>query len=126
MAYPTPHLAERYFLDHPLACTSLLEDYPLYGHADETEECVEVARDYEPTGKDGGEEEEAEGWGLNNDKRDKPEEAEKEDSENECDRALVVDEDGSDNSSSLVDSSEEEANVLIAKYTPHDVAPSLV
>ncbi|KZT24202.1 hypothetical protein NEOLEDRAFT_1179453 [Neolentinus lepideus HHB14362 ss-1] len=37
-AYPTLHLAERYFLDHPSACASPLEDYPVYGRAGETEE----------------------------------------------------------------------------------------
>ncbi|KZT25355.1 hypothetical protein NEOLEDRAFT_1178461 [Neolentinus lepideus HHB14362 ss-1] len=130
-AYPTLHLAERYFLDHPSACASPLEDYPVYAH------------DHEPAGEDGGEdfgercveEETEEGWGLNDDERDsvestnrgsygKPEDAEREDSGDECNRALEVDGDESDNSSSSVDSSEEEANALIAKYAPPPVVPS--
>ncbi|KZT18026.1 hypothetical protein NEOLEDRAFT_1184647 [Neolentinus lepideus HHB14362 ss-1] len=165
-AYPTLHLAERYFLDHPSVCASPLEDYPLYGCTDEMEGCAEAGRDHEPTGRDGGEdfgewrkeeEEESEGWGLNDDEREyvhslarlgptdsirrprsssaessdcgsysEPEDAEREDSENECDRALVVDEEEGDDSSSSVDSSEEEANALIDKYAPHDVALSLL
>ncbi|KZT23159.1 hypothetical protein NEOLEDRAFT_1180370 [Neolentinus lepideus HHB14362 ss-1] len=138
-AYPTLHLAERYFLDHPSACASPLEDYPVYGRADETEEHSEAACDHEPAGEDGREdfgkwceEEEAEeeGWGLNDDERDsaestdrgscgEPEDAEREDSGDECDRALVVDEDESDDSSSSVDLSEEEANALIANVCAH-------
>ncbi|KZT19885.1 hypothetical protein NEOLEDRAFT_1182988 [Neolentinus lepideus HHB14362 ss-1] len=145
-AYPTLHLAERYFLDHPSACTSPLEDYPVYGRAGETEERAEAARDHEPTGEDSGEdfgewcdEEETEGeeGGLNDDERDsaestdrgsygEPEDAEREDSGDECDRALEVDEDESDDSSSSVDSSEEEANSLIAKYAPPPVVPSVL
>ncbi|KZT22553.1 hypothetical protein NEOLEDRAFT_1180795 [Neolentinus lepideus HHB14362 ss-1] len=137
-AYPMLHLAERYFLDHPLACASLLEDYPVYGCAGKTEERTEAVRDHEPAGEDGGEdfgercmeeETEEEGWGLNDDERDsaestdrgsygEPEDAEREDSGDECDRALEVDEDESD------DSSEEEANALIAKYAPPPVVPS--
>ncbi|KZT18865.1 hypothetical protein NEOLEDRAFT_1183926 [Neolentinus lepideus HHB14362 ss-1] len=164
-AYPMLHLAERYFLDHPSACASPLEDYPVYGRAGETEECAEAARDHEPAGEDGGddfgewcEEEEAEeeGWGLNDDEREyvrslarlgptdairrprsssvestdrgsygEPEDAEREDSGDECDRALEVDEDDSDDSSS-VDLSEEEANALIAKYAPPPVVPSIL
>ncbi|KZT23160.1 hypothetical protein NEOLEDRAFT_1180371 [Neolentinus lepideus HHB14362 ss-1] len=78
-AYPTLHLAERYFLDHPSACASPLEDYPVYGRAGETEERAEAARDHEPADEDGGddfgewceeEETEEEGWGLNDDERD--------------------------------------------------------
>ncbi|KZT15423.1 hypothetical protein NEOLEDRAFT_1184887 [Neolentinus lepideus HHB14362 ss-1] len=161
MAYPTLHLAERYFLDHPSACASLLEDYPVYGRVGETEECAEAARDHEPADEDGGddfgewceeEETEEEGWGLNDDEHEyvrslarlgpadairrprsssaestdrgsygEPEDAEREDSGDECDRALVVDEDESDNSSSS-----EEANVLIAKYAPPPVVPSVL
>ncbi|KZT28412.1 hypothetical protein NEOLEDRAFT_1175732 [Neolentinus lepideus HHB14362 ss-1] len=142
-AYPTLHLAERYFLDHPSACASPLEDYPVYGRAGETEERTEAARDHEPAGEDGGEDfgercveekTEEEGWGLNDDERDsaestdhgsygEPEDAEREDSGDECDRALEVDEDESDDSSEE-DSSEEEANALIAKYAPPPVVPS--
>ncbi|KZT20053.1 hypothetical protein NEOLEDRAFT_1182880 [Neolentinus lepideus HHB14362 ss-1] len=110
---------------------------PPLGHA-------EAARDHEPTGKDGREdfgewreEEEEEGWGLNDNECNsaessdhgsysEPEDAEWEDSENECDRALVVDEEEGNDSSLSVDSLEEEANALIAQYAPHDVAPSLV
>ncbi|KZT28321.1 hypothetical protein NEOLEDRAFT_1176056 [Neolentinus lepideus HHB14362 ss-1] len=123
-----------------------LEDYLVYGHTSETEERSEAARDHEPTGEDGGEdfgkwceEEEAEeeGWGLNDDECDsaestdrgsygEPEDAEWEDSGDECDCALVVDEDESDDSSSLVDLSEEEANALIAKYVPSPVVPSML
>ncbi|KZT20610.1 hypothetical protein NEOLEDRAFT_1182346 [Neolentinus lepideus HHB14362 ss-1] len=143
-AYPTLHLAERYFLDHPSACASPLKDYPVYGRTGETEECAEATRDHVPAGEDGGddfgercdeEETEEEGWGLNDDERDsaestdrgsygEPEDAEREDSGDECDRALEVDEDDSDDSSS-VDSSEE-ANVLIAKYAPPPVVPSIL
>ncbi|KZT21239.1 hypothetical protein NEOLEDRAFT_1181865 [Neolentinus lepideus HHB14362 ss-1] len=143
MAYLMLHLAEHYFLDHPSACASPLKDYPVYGCAGETEERSE-ARDHEPTGEDGGEdfgewckEEEAEeeGWGLNDDKRNaestdrssygEPEDAEREDSGDECDRTLEVDEDESDDSSSSVDSSEE-ANALIAKYAPPPVVPPIL
>ncbi|KZT18875.1 hypothetical protein NEOLEDRAFT_1183891 [Neolentinus lepideus HHB14362 ss-1] len=133
-AYPTLHLAECYFLDHPLACASPLEDYPVYSRAGETEERTEAAHDHEPAGEDGGEdfgewcdeeETEEEEGGLNDDERDsvestdrgsygEPEDAEREDSRDECDRALEVDEDESDDSSSSVDLSEEEANALIA------------
>ncbi|KZT17980.1 hypothetical protein NEOLEDRAFT_1184722 [Neolentinus lepideus HHB14362 ss-1] len=143
-AYPTLHLAERYFLDHPSACASPLEDYPAYDHAGETEERAEAVRNHEPAGEDSGddlgkrceeEETEEEGWGLNDDEHDstestdcgsysEPEDAEREDSGDECDHALVVDEDESDDSSSLEDSSEEEANALIAKYAPPPVVPS--
>ncbi|KZT23488.1 hypothetical protein NEOLEDRAFT_1180133 [Neolentinus lepideus HHB14362 ss-1] len=121
-AYPTLHLAERYFLDHPSVCASPLEDYPVYGHARETEECTEAARDHEPAGEDSGEdfgercveeETEEEEGGLNDDERDssvestdrgsygKPEDAEREDSGDECNHALEVDEDESDDSLSL-------------------------
>ncbi|KZT24740.1 hypothetical protein NEOLEDRAFT_1179092 [Neolentinus lepideus HHB14362 ss-1] len=137
--------ADRYFLDHPSVCASPLEDYPVYGHAGETEERAEAAHDYEPAGEDGGndfgkwcdeEEAEEEEGGLNDDERDsaestdrgsygEPEDAEREDSGDECDRALEVDENDSDDSSS-VDSSEEEANVLIAKYVPPPVVPSIL
>ncbi|KZT18864.1 hypothetical protein NEOLEDRAFT_1183925 [Neolentinus lepideus HHB14362 ss-1] len=77
--YPMLHLAECYFLDHPSACTSPLEDYPIYGRADETEERAEAVCDHEPIGEDSGEnfgkwceeeEEEEEGWGLNDDECD--------------------------------------------------------
>ncbi|KZT18179.1 hypothetical protein NEOLEDRAFT_1184512 [Neolentinus lepideus HHB14362 ss-1] len=134
-AYPTLHLAERYFLDHPSACASQLEDYPVYGRAGGTEEHT-----VEDGGEDFGEwsdeeETEEEEGGLNDDERDgtersdrgsygEPEDAEREDSGDECDRALVVDEDESDDSSSEEDSSEEEANALIAKYAPPPVVPS--
>ncbi|KZT28648.1 hypothetical protein NEOLEDRAFT_1175938 [Neolentinus lepideus HHB14362 ss-1] len=151
-AYPTLHLAERYFLDHPSACASPLEDYPVYGRAGETEEHA-----VEDGGEDFGEwsdeeETEEEEGGLNDDEREymrslvrlgptdairrprsssaestdrgsygEPEDAEREDSGDECDRALVVDEDESDDSSS-----EEEANALIAKYAPPPVVPSIL
>ncbi|KZT28878.1 hypothetical protein NEOLEDRAFT_1175690 [Neolentinus lepideus HHB14362 ss-1] len=81
-AYPTLHLVERYFLDHPSACASPLEDYPVYGRAGETEERAEAARDHEPAGEDGGEdfgewcneeETEEEEGGLNDDERDSAE-----------------------------------------------------
>ncbi|KZT23487.1 hypothetical protein NEOLEDRAFT_1180132 [Neolentinus lepideus HHB14362 ss-1] len=163
-AYPTLHLVERYFQDHPSACMSPLKDYPVYGCTGETEERSEAACDHELTGEDGGEdvgerheEEESEGWGLNDDEHEymcslarfaptdairrprsssaestdhssygEPEDAKREDSGDECDCALVVDEDESDDSSSSVDLSEEEANALIAKYAPPPVVPSIL